>query len=52
MAGTVETVDYGEDVSMGKVGGVFKRILREGSGSKSPQPNAEVGKLPFCIHPM
>jgi hypothetical protein len=37
-----ESVDYGEDVSAGKVGGVFKRILREGSGNKSPQANSEV----------
>ncbi len=36
------TVDYGEDVSSGQVGGVFKKILREGSGNKSPQANSEV----------
>jgi hypothetical protein len=39
---TQETADYGEDVSVGKVGGVFKKILKEGTGSKGPQDNSEV----------
>ena len=34
--------DYGVDVSVGKTGGVFKKILKEGTGAKSPQANSEV----------
>jgi hypothetical protein len=34
--------DYGVDVSANQVGGVFKKIIKEGVGSKSPQANSEV----------
>ena len=37
-----ETADYGEDVSAGNVGGVFKKITKQGTGSKSPQTGSEV----------
>ncbi len=42
MSGAAETLDYGEDVSSSKVGGVYKKILKQGTGSKSPQAGSEV----------
>jgi hypothetical protein len=42
MSATAENVDYGEDVSAGNVGGVFKKIIKHGTGSKSPQTDCEV----------
>lgn len=52
--GAQATANYGEDVSVGKVGGVFKKILKEGTGSKNPQENSEVirecqSKLEFFL---
>ena len=42
MSDAGEASNYGDDVSIDRVGGVFKKILREGTGSKSPQKNHEV----------
>ena len=42
MSDAGEATNYGEDVSIDRVGGVFKKILREGTGTKSPQKNHEV----------
>ena len=50
MAVAGEPNNYGEDVSVGKVGGVFKKILRQGTGSKSPQKHHEVIAIVHLDH--